>query len=98
MVLVGVHPSLTQVPPTCSRSIRAVRHSSFSQCSGKRCTGLPGADHNGIELLRSGHKRAKIMYRNPGKCLLPEDAEAVRTAQQSQAMEINLPGVRISSR
>src|SRR4029077_3377564 len=25
MVLVGVHPSLMQVPPTCSRSTRAVR-------------------------------------------------------------------------
>src|ERR1019366_7382841 len=28
-------------------------HAGFSQGSGKRCTALSGADHNGIELLRS---------------------------------------------
>src|ERR1019366_1205581 len=34
-------------------------HPGFSQGRGKRCTGLSGADHNGIELLRSIHKRAQ---------------------------------------
>src|ERR1035438_5434224 len=32
-------------------------HSGFSQRRAKRFTGLPGADHYGIELLRSSHKR-----------------------------------------
>src|ERR1019366_4648704 len=31
-------------------------HPGFSQGCAKRCTGLPRADHNGIELLRSSHR------------------------------------------
>src|ERR1019366_3249342 len=42
-------------------------HAGFSQGRGKRCTGLSGADHNGIELLWSSHRRVQNNVSQPWK-------------------------------
>ena len=55
MVLVGVHPSLMQVPPTCSRSISAVRLPAPGQRGGEGSPGLAGADDDRIVPLGSAH-------------------------------------------
>ena len=60
IVLVGVQPSLMQVPPTCSRSIRSVRRPASRQGGGQRHPGLAGADDDGIVVLGCAHRTCGV--------------------------------------
>ena len=41
-----------QVPPTCSRSISAVRLPARASAVDERAAGLPGADDDGVVVLK----------------------------------------------
>src|ERR1019366_3393340 len=74
MVLVGVHPSLTQVPPTCSRSMRAVRMPASARAVESGVPACPEPITMASNCCGVVIGASKIMYRNPGKCKLPGDA------------------------